>query len=216
MNLSFRLFWYLIISIISVIALILKLTNKEVGYGLKNFEYAFLVGTSIYSLFMHINSILLANTKSENEYNKKIKASNFFRDTIFKFLFVFIIGILFINQILDDLDKNFSNSPFQKDNLTWQKRIYGIYLYYCLPLIYIFDLYFIIRTRCPNPTIDIIIIFIICLVNFLLDYQSTSLCPNLGSNIKKFIFSFNAFIIYDYCLFKKNGGAAKFTLLYAK
>jgi len=59
------------------------------------------------------------------------------------------------------------------------------------------------------------IIFIICLVNFLLDYQNTSLFPNLGSNIRKFIFSFNAYIIYDYCLYKKNGGAANFTLLYA-
>ena len=215
MNLSFRLFWYLIVSIITVIALILKIVIKEVEYGLKNFEYFFIIGTISYTLFMHVNSILLANTKSEVEYNKKIKTSNFFRDTIFKFLFVFIIGILFLNQIIDDLNSDFNYSPFQKSNLTWQKRVYGIYLYYCLPLFYIFDLYFIIRKRCPNPTIDIIIIFIICLVNFLLDYQSTSLCPNLGSNIKKFIFSFNAYIIYDFCLYKKNGGAAKFTLLYA-
>ncbi len=215
MNLSFRLFWYLTVSIIGVIALIFKITIEKIGYDLKNFEYVFLVGTITYTLFMHVNSILLANTKSENELNKKAKASNFFRDTVFKFLFVFIIGILFLNQILNDLDTNFKTSPFQKDSLTWQKRLYGIYLYYCLPLFYLFDLYFISRKRCPNPIIDVMIIFIICLVNFLLDYQNTSLFPNLGSNIRKFIFSFNAYIIYDYCLYKKNGGAANFTLLYA-
>ena len=214
MNPKFFIFWYIFVSIITGVAIFFKLEKHLNQINSEYFEFFFLFGTIIYTLYMHINLVLGLNKKNETDYTNEGETSNFFKDILFKFLFVFIIGIYFIAQILYDLQTSFKSNPFITNRIGWKSRAYGFYLYYGLPLFYILDLYCVSRKRCPNPTIDIGIIFIICVVNFVLDFKTVNLLPNIGVNLAKFLFSFNGYIIYDYCLFKLNGGVAGFTLLY--
>lgn len=214
---TFRVFWYLVFSIITGIAIFLRAAGVDKSKLLikENIDYMFLIGTIIYTIFMHINSVLLLKAKTQEELRNQKKATNIFRDTIFKFLFSFIIGFIFIVRILNDFQNEFKSSPFKISGTLTNNTLYNIYLFYCLPIFYLLDLFLVDRKRKPSPTFDILTIIIVCVVNFLINFNSINPLPNIGSNISLFLYTFDAYIIYDFILFKINGGVAGFTLLYS-
>lgn len=215
----FRLFWYLTFSILTGIATflrILEVKKNVIKMDIGNFEYIFLFGTLAYTVIMHISSILLSRAKSEFELQKQIKTSSFFRDVVFKFLFSFIIGVIFIVHILEDFKNQFRNSSFTISNYEeWDYNLYKIYIFYCLPIFFILELFLVDRKRRPNPTLDLFIILIVCVVNVLINLNNKNFLSNIGNNISIFLYTFDTYIAYDYSLFKINGGIAGFTLLYA-
>jgi hypothetical protein len=205
---------FLITSIITILCTIYYSTFPW-SYFTFQFNFFILIATlpyTVYMLFYEFKSNKRDNLQAGlvTENNK-----NFMIDVYCRFLFPFLFAI-FLFTIILALQTNFD----LPSNGSFLLYLAQFYLGFILPVLAIFDLYYTPRRRNPTPTLDIVIISIICfghcgyrlIASLLTDNNLKLLLPIASQYMILGLVSINGYIFYDYLSHRKAGGKGYYIL----
>lgn len=211
MNPIVSLIWYIINSALCILCLVVKLTSSRKKIDL----LLLLIFSSIYFVFMLFYTIVHSCGKCKGIFCCTRKS--FMQDLIYKYVCSIIIGCNLFFELIYLLKVKSYTLEGSND---WEKVI-SCYVLFIFPVLCFVDLFITSRSRSPMPMLDIVILFAIALIVTVIQVSQES--NSFGEGVKYFfgfsvmriVFSFNGYLIYDFTLFKKNGGAGGFVLFYA-
>ena len=140
------------------------------------------------------------------------KSTSIIKDHIFKYVCAIVFGCQLIYSLIDIL--SFNNAPNSKDPL---ENVINYYVKFVYPICCFIDLFLTRRNRSPNPMIDIIILAIVIIalsVVELIEKDNMTFAKALGGFLFRMMLGFDGYILYDYIMFKRNGGVGGFALFY--
>jgi hypothetical protein len=140
--------------------------------------------------------------------------TNFMADNVFRYLFVIVIGNTIYCYVfrIGMVNKNYSyNTPVFYHLI---ELIFNWYSYTVLPVACIIDFLGRKRNRTPNPKYDLIITLIFiallsyidCRSSFYISYSNSVIYRFFTSVLLNILFMALSYLLYDYLLFKMNGG----------
>jgi hypothetical protein len=139
------------------------------------------------------------------------KSTSIIKDHIFKYVCAIVFGCQLIYSLIDIL--SFNNAPKSNDTL---ENVINYYVKFVYPICCFIDLFLTRRNRSPNPMIDIIILAIVVIALSLIEWidKKIDFTYVLGSFLFRMMLGFDGYILYDYIMFKRNGGVGGFALFY--
>jgi hypothetical protein len=196
--------WYFIITIWNIIIFI---TNIYFKFDLKDF-FLFIIFTEIWIVFLGIiyfGYMTLDSCKS-NESNENSEYLNsrtsFMVNTYFKYYFCIVIALA-INRLLYNILYNKFYS-YKTDLIFKYAPYYSISI---LPIICLIEVFLKKRERSSNPKRDIIcLLIVITIMEFFFIYEIYSLIKLIISICVFLTCTYFSYILYDYLIFKTNGG----------
>ena len=205
---TIRVIWYLILLALDTFCLVCKIIYqiKSLKFLLLNIYFWTLIGGFIYWGYM-----MLSEMASSGESNKATETllessrTQFMTDTLFKYLFCCVVGIVIINYLFYEGRENISFVSI--------KQIIELYNFF-YPIACIIEIFIRQRNRSPKPLKDVFFLLIILGICLLLDLGSGS----LFNNIKKYIFEaiglILSYILYDFLVYLKiQGGCSGYKIL---
>ena len=144
------------------------------------------------------------------------------RDSIYKYLTAWVIGVLFIFELISLMNTGFSKYKAKDSTKTGEKFLKyldGIYTAFVLPCALILDACLTKRRRCPSFSCDMFVlcgVLVVFVVVDILFWSKTSGAENIFKKIANLfiecIFTFDGYIFMDWLLFKFNGTGGNYAL----
>ncbi len=146
--------------------------------------------------------------------------ASFARDTLYKYLASWVMGVLFIYELIDLMNKGFDKYGIHGDKSAEQVCSYldGIFVSLLIPVELLIDACVIKRKRCPNLTCDLLIIFgfliLMLIIRFIFGGHrgGRRFFQETAGTFLHCIFCFDGYIFIDWLLFKSNGGGGNYAL----
>jgi len=201
--------WFLTLTIINIASIIVHLFTLFNRTALMSYSsLILLIIACFYWCYMYFLEKVNSGESTEGQGLITQKNTNFMADNIFRYLFVIVIGnsiYCYVFRII-----YVKNRIIYFDDLL--KLIFNWYSYTILPIACIIDFCGRKRNRTPNPKYDLIITLIVIALISIIDCRFTSI-ESLSHNdvfllsiILNTLFMGLAYLLYDYLLFKMNGG----------
>ena len=202
------LIWYIVHSVLTVLTLIYKLAEKS--HKLFELETLLFLCSGLYFIYMLFYTLFFVKMKKEEPLLAN-KSTSIIKDHIFKYVCAIVFGCQLIYSLIDIL--SFNNAPNSKDPL---ENVINYYVKFVYPICCFIDLFLTRRNRSPNPMIDIIILAIVIIALSVVEWIDKKLDFTyvLGSFLFRMMLGFDGYILYDYIMFKRNGGVGGFALFY--
>ena len=213
MNPAGLLVWYIIAFAGTIATLILQIFFQENGWkSLLRFIEVILIGGVVYFGWMMVLGIMASTDSSKGETLLGGKNKSFMLDQWFKFLFSLAAGAILLQSIYIIIyDATKTPSGF----VNWY--VY-VFINYIFPIFCIIEIFITPRGRSPNALVDLIILLIIICVLVLIEglvIFNYGVRTTIAEVYSRCIFCFDGYILYDFLVFKRNGGSGAFTLFYS-
>ncbi len=205
---TIRAFWYLILLALDGFCLVCNILYQINSLKVLLWDIYFwtLIGGFIYWGYMMLNE--MSSSGTTNKAAETLLGSSrtqFMADTLFKYLFCCVVGIVIINYLF--------NQGKGKISFRSIKEIIELYNF-IYPISCIIEIFIRQRNRSPQPVKGLFFLLIILGICLLLDLGSGNLLNNLKKYILEAIGLFLSYIIYDFLLYLKiNGGCSGYKLL---
>ena len=203
--------WFLILTIINIIAIVVHTITIFNYYAV--FTYSsilLLIVACCYWAYMYFLEKVRSGESTEGQGLITERNTNFMADNIFRYLFVIVIGntiYCYAFRIHHIVHFTYNTKLLYYFN----QIIFNWYSYTVLPIACIIDFLGRKRNRTPNPKYDLIITLIFIVVLSYIDSNSAFLDIKqieflIKSVLLNSLFMALSYLIYDYILFKMNGG----------
>ena len=203
--------WFLILTIVNIIAIVVHTITIFNRYIVITYSsILLLIVACCYWAYMYFLEKERAGETTEGQGLITERNTNFMADNIFRYLFVIVIGNTIYCYVFRIRHTSYIYSDKEVINYLSQ-IIFNWYSYTVLPVACIIDFLGRKRNRTPNPKYDLIITLIfIALISFI-DCKSQYFYYQgfdyfIRSVILNSLFMALSYLIYDYILFKMNGG----------
>ena len=203
--------WFLILTIINIIAIVVHTITIFNYYAV--FTYSsilLLIVACCYWAYMYFLEKVRSGESTEGQGLITERNTNFMADNVFRYLFVIVIGntiYCYVFRIHHIVHFTYNTKLLYYFN----QIIFNWYSYTVLPIACIIDFLGRKRNRTPNPKYDLIITLIFIVVLSYIDSNSAFLDIKqlkflIISVLLNSLFMALSYLIYDYILFKMNGG----------
>ncbi len=180
----------------------------------------------VYYLFMMINraSYMQAKPEGKSDIINPATNPNFARDTLYKYLTAWVMGVLFIFELVEFMKAGISRYEIKGDKNAEQVCTYldKLFCSVVLPIELIIEACIVKRRRCPSLSCDLLIIFgfliAIFVVRFIFQQTSRTVKNfflDFASTFLQLIFSFDGYIFFDWLLHKSNATGGNYALFTA-
>ena len=211
MTFSPILLWYIIHSGALIFCILYKfINNNELLLAV---DMIILIAAALYFLYMAIFSLVPMEGGEKVKGLISEKRTSFVQDHLFKYMCSIVFGCYFLFTVIELLsfDKGFQGEGFV-NTLT------VIYIKFVFPVCCFIDLVLTPRKRNPQPMLDLIIfavvVFVLSVVEWLGKSDVGEIKKILGNTLFRLVLGFDGYILYDFVMFKVNGGTSGFTLFY--
>lgn len=197
---TIRVIWYLILLGLDTFCLICKIIYEI--KSLKNLLLNIYFWTLILG-FIYWGYMMLIEMASSGESNKATETllgnsrTQFMTDTLFKYLFCIVVGIVIINYFFGQSRGNLSFHSI--------KEIIELYNF-IYPLACIIELFIRERNRSPKPLKDVFFLLIILGICLLLDLGTGNLLSQLKKYILEAVGLILSYFLYDFLVYLKSQG----------
>lgn len=196
--------WFLILTWFNIAAIIIDLLVNDIRWQPSFILMVIALIYWGYMFFLEMHNSGQSSPASEGLINNA--NTNFMADTLFRYLFVIVIGNTFFSYYYR-ITINYRYSPYGRGDIY---RMFKTIMYYfviwysysVLPFACIVDFCCRKRNRTPNPKYDLIITLLFGVILGLLQ-DKYYYYHSMGLNIVSMGVTY---LIYDYILFKMNGG----------
>ncbi len=204
--------WFLILTILNIISIVVHTFTLFNSYIVGNYSsILLLIAACCYWAYMYFLEKERSSESTEGQGLITERNTNFMADNVFRYLFVIVIGNTIYCYVfrIRHTTYYYGNDAIKILSII----IFNWYSFTVLPIACIIDFLGRKRNRTPNPKYDLIITLIfIALISFIdsenkyiytyysfLEYFIVSVLLNT-------LFMALSYFIYDYILFKMNGG----------
>lgn len=203
--------WFLILTIVNIIAIVVHTITIFNRYIVITYSsILLLIVACCYWAYMYFLEKERAGETTEGQGLITERNTNFMADNIFRYLFVIVIGntiYCYVFRIHHIVHFTYNTKLLYYFN----QIIFNWYSYTVLPVACIIDFLGRKRNRTPNPKYDLIITLIFIVVLSYIDSNSAFLDIKqieflIKSVLLNSLFMALSYLIYDYILFKMNGG----------
>ncbi|MCQ2820989.1 MAG: hypothetical protein MJ252_27335, partial [archaeon] len=162
----------------------------------------------IYYLFQLIKRGIYVKSKPEERNSVITPAdSQFVRDTVYKYLTAWVMGVLFIFELVDVMKVGISkykisDNPDAKQVCAYLDKIFCALI---LPIELIIDACMVSRRRCPSLSCDLLVIFGVLIAFLLIKIllwkslkKASDIFPEIANTFICCIFSFDGYIFFDW------------------
>jgi hypothetical protein len=205
------LLWYVIHSAVLIFSIIYKFIIS--GDKLLSVDMFILIAAGLYFIYMAIFSLVPLEGGEKVKGLISEKRTSFVQDHLFKYLCSIVFGCYFLFTVIELLSLDIGiggNGPIQ--------ILIAIYIKFVFPICCFIDLFLTPRKRNPKPLMDLIIFAIVVLALSIIEWLGSSELKEikkvLGKTLFRLVLGFDGYILYDFIMFKVNGGANGFTLFY--
>ena len=200
--------WFLTLTIINIVSIAVHLFALFNRFTAISYSSLILLTIAcFYWCYMYFLEKVNSGESTEGQGLITQRNTNFMADNIFRYLFVIVIGNSIYCYVFRIIYR--SNIIYVRDLFN---IIFNWYSYTILPIACIIDFCGRKRNRTPNPKYDLIITLIVIAILSFIDSKFTLiLSPTqfdifLLSIILNTLFMGLTYLLYDYLLFKMNGG----------
>ena len=200
--------WFLTLTIINIVSIAVHLFALFNRFTAISYSSLILLTIAcFYWCYMYFLEKVNSGESTEGQGLITQRNTNFMADNIFRYLFVIVIGNSIYCYVFRIIYRN--DIIYVRDLFN---IIFNWYSYTILPIACIIDFCGRKRNRTPNPKYDLIITLIVIAILSFIDSKFTLiLSPTqfdifLLSIILNTLFMGLAYLLYDYLLFKMNGG----------
>ncbi|MCQ2820601.1 MAG: hypothetical protein MJ252_25325 [archaeon] len=194
----------------------------QIDYTFYDFATYIIILAFIYYLHQLIRRGFYVKEAPEKR-EETISANNpqFIRDTIYRYLTAWVMGVFFIYELVDLMRQGFGKYKISDSANAKQVCAYldKIFCSLVLPIELIIDACMVKRRRCPNLTCDLLVILGVLIVFLLMKIlfwkrlrRAGDIFPEIANTFICCIFSFDGYIFMDWLLFKSNGGTGNYAL----
>ena len=205
------LLWYVIHSGVLIFSIIYKFIIS--GDKLLSVDMFILIAAALYFIYMAIFSLVPLEGGEKVKGLISEKRTSFVQDHLFKYLCSIVFGCYFLFTVIELLSFNIGiggDGPIQ--------ILISIYIKFVFPICCFIDLFLTPRKRNPKPLMDLIIFAVVVLALSIIEWLGSSNAKTLknvlGNTLFRLVLGFDGYILYDFIMFKVNGGANGFTLFY--
>ena len=205
------LLWYVIHSGVLIFSIIYKFIIS--GDKLLSMDMFILIAAALYFIYMAIFSLVPLEGGEKVKGLISEKRTSFVQDHLFKYLCSIVFGCYFLFTVIELLSFNIGiggDGPIQ--------ILISIYIKFVFPICCFIDLFLTPRKRNPKPLMDLIIFAVVVLALSIIEWLGSSdfkeIKKVLGKTLFRLVLGFDGYILYDFIMFKVNGGANGFTLFY--
>jgi len=200
--------WFLTLTIINIVSIAVHLFALFNRFTAISYSSLILLTIAcFYWCYMYFLEKVNSGESTEGQGLITQRNTNFMADNIFRYLFVIVIGNSIYCYVFRIIYRN--DIIYVRDLFN---IIFNWYSYTILPIACIIDFCGRKRNRTPNPKYDLIITLIVIAILSFIDSKFTLiLSPTqfdifLLSIILNTLFMGLTYLLYDYLLFKMNGG----------
>ena len=203
--------WFLNLTILNIISILVHTFTLFNRYDVLAYSSVLLlIASCCYWAYMYFLEKERSSESTEGQGLITERNTNFMADNIFRYLFVIVIG----NTIYCYVFRIHHIAHFTYNTKLlyyFNQIIFNWYSYTVLPIACIIDFLGRKRNRTPNPKYDLIITLIFIVVLSYIDSNSAFLDIKqieflIKSVLLNSLFMALSYLIYDYILFKMNGG----------
>ena len=200
--------WFLTLTIINIVSIAVHLFALFNRFTAISYSSLILLTIAcFYWCYMYFLEKVNSGESTEGQGLITQRNTNFMADNIFRYLFVIVIGNSIYCYVFRIIYRN--DIIYVRDLFN---IIFNWYSYTILPIACIIDFCGRKRNRTPNPKYDLIITLIVIAILSFIDSKFTLILSLtqfdifLRSIILNTLFMGLAYLLYDYLLFKMNGG----------
>ena len=200
--------WFLTLTIINIVSIAVHLFALFNRFTAISYSSLILLTIAcFYWCYMYFLEKVNSGESTEGQGLITQRNTNFMADNIFRYLFVIVIGNSIYCYVFRIIYR--SNIIYVRDLFN---IIFNWYSYTILPIACIIDFCGRKRNRTPNPKYDLIITLIVIAILSFIDSKLTLIMSLtqfdifLRSIILNTLFMGLTYLLYDYLLFKMNGG----------
>ena len=207
--------WFCALTILNIISIIVHLITIFSTTNIYSYSsIVLLIIACCYWAYMYFLEKVNSGESTEGQGLISQRNTNFMADNVFRYLFVIVIGNTIYCYVfrIGILKKNYQYNSLIFYHLI--ELIFNWYSYTVLPVACIIDFLGRKRNRTPNPKYDLIITLIFiallsyidCRSSFYISYSNSVIYRFFTSVILNILFMALSYLLYDYLLFKMNGG----------
>ena len=200
--------WFLTLTIINIVSIAVHLFALFNRFTAISYSSLILLTIAcFYWCYMYFLEKVNSGESTEGQGLITQRNTNFMADNIFRYLFVIVIGNSIYCYVFRIIYRN--DIIYVRDLFN---IIFNWYSYTILPIACIIDFCGRKRNRTPNPKYDLIITLIVIAILSFIDSKFTLILSLtqfdifLRSIILNTLFMGLTYLLYDYLLFKMNGG----------
>ena len=204
--------WFLTLTIVNIISIAVHTFTLFNSYNVLTYSSILLLIVSCcYWAYMYFLEKERSSETTEGQGLISERNTNFMADNVFRYLFVIVIGNTIYCYVFRIHNINTSYKYGNDAINILSQIIFNWYSYTVLPIACIIDFLGRKRNRTPNPKYDLIITLIFIAIISYIDCRSQYFYYQgfdyfIRSVILNSLFMALSYFIYDYILFKMNGG----------
>ena len=205
------LLWYIIHSCALIFCIIYKFITKD--ELILKMDMVVLIAAALYFLYMAVFSLVPLGGGEKVKGLISEKRTSFVQDYLFKYMCSIVFGCYFLFTVIRLLSLE---DPLDIEGFIQPLTL--IYINFVFPICCFIDLLLTPRKRNPQPLMDLIIfgivVFVLSVVEGIGSLSLSEMRKILGNTLFRFVLGFDGYILYDFIMFKVNGGVNGFTLFY--
>ncbi len=205
--------WFCALTILNIISIIVHLITIFSTTNIYSYSsIVLLIVACCYWAYMYFLEKVNSGESTEGQGLISQRNTNFMADNVFRYLFVIVIGNTIYCYVfrIRHTTYYYGNDAIKILSII----IFNWYSFTVLPIACIIDFLGRKRNRTPNPKYDLIITLIFiallsyidCRSSFYISYSNNIIHRFFTSVILNILFMALSYLLYDYLLFKMNGG----------